>query len=164
MSKPYLCVPFIALILATGSAATGAAQSCGDEVSRLAQQYNLSTDLPQSGSSEMPSAPATPESPSAATRTERLAQSGGELSPPDVGAPMAIQPPAKDSAPMATAPPLTPSSPGSADAGGLTAAQRSQMESLLQGARAAARQGKDEQCLERLREAAAIPGRRTAPQ
>ena len=162
MPKPVLAVPLLALVLAAGGAAPAAAQTCGEEVARLAQQYNLSTDLPSAGSSTMP---ATPESPSAATRTERLAQSGGVLSPPDVGAPMAIQPPAADRTPMPTAPPVTPSPPAAgADAGGLTAAQRSQMESLLQAARAAARQGKDEQCAERLRDASAIPGRGTTRQ
>ena len=72
---------------------------------------------------------------------------------------MAIQPPHSNADRMPTAPPVrpSPSVPGRSDASGLTAAERVRMESLLQAARAAERQGKDEQCLERLREAAAVP-------
>jgi hypothetical protein len=62
---------------------------------------------------------------------------------------------------MPTAPPAAPSPPagsGSTGSSGLSAADRTRMESLLMAAREAERQGKQQQCLERLREAEAIPG------
>ena len=160
MTKRDLALAFVAIVFAVSGPAARA-QSCGQAIDQLAQRYNLSTELPQYGSS----VPTAPKSSSAPTRTERLAQSGGVLSPPDVGVPMAIQPPATEHAPMSTAPPLAPSPPASgfADAGSLTAAQRAQMESLLQAARAADRQGKPEECVERLRQAEAVPNHRTVP-
>jgi hypothetical protein len=73
---------------------------------------------------------------------------------------MAVQPPVANPDRMPTTPDVKPSPPGNSagtDASGLTAADRARMESLLQAAQAAERQGKPEQCLERLREAEAIP-------
>jgi hypothetical protein len=54
---------------------------------------------------------------------------------------------------------VTPSPPDQSQnaSAGLTAADRTRMASLLQAAQAAEWQGKEQQCLERLREAPAIP-------
>jgi hypothetical protein len=162
MLKRIAAFPLVALGL-LWAAGPALAQSCGTEVSRLAQQYSLSTDETHTGSM---GAPTTPEAPPATTEsrgvttTDRLARSGGVLTPPDTGAPMAIQPPSSnpDRMPTAPQPQQSPPNAGSTDTAGLTAAQRTQMESLLTAARAAERQGKQEQCLDRLREAEAIPG------
>ena len=149
-----------ALALAVGSAGSAVAQGCGAEIDRLAQQYNLSTEAPRAGTSEMPAAPGSPPAGTSEPATsDRLARSGGVITPPDIGAPMAIRPPHDNPDRMATAPPVVPSPPTSrsGDSGGLGAADRARMESLLQAARAAERQGKEAQCLERLREAEAVP-------
>jgi hypothetical protein len=152
-------VSLVALAFTAGLAQGAAAQSCGSEIDRLAQQFNLRPEAPSAGTSEAPAWPAAPPSTAGSTTTEKLAQSGGVLAPPDTGAPMAIQPPQSNPDRMPTAPPVKPSPPsqseGSSD--NLSAADRARMESLLQGARAAERQGKEQQCLDRLREAAAIP-------
>lgn len=156
--------PLITLVLIAGTA-TAAAQSCTNEIDRLAQHYNLSTDEPRAGSTEMPAAPTNPSDTTRGTiTTERLAQSGGVIAPPDTGTSMEIQPPRSDPDHMPTAPHVAPNPPsnGGAEAGDLTAADRVRMESLLQAARAAERQGKDEQCLERLGEALAVPRRPSA--
>ena len=140
-----------------------AAQTCASEIARLSQQYSLSPEAPRAGSSTAPAAPARrSDTAPGTTTTERLAQSGGVLSPPDVGSPMAVQPPIANPDRMPTTPDVRPSPPGNSagsDASGLTAADRARMESLLQAAQAAERQGKPEQCLERLREAEAVPGK-----
>ncbi len=139
------------------------AQTCASEIARLSQQYALSPEAPRAGSSTAPTARA-PRSDAApgTTTTERLGQSGGVISPPDVGSPMAVQPPIANPDRMPTTPNVAPSPPGNGagtDGSGLTAADRTRMESLLQAAQAAERQGKPEQCLERLREAEAVPGK-----
>jgi hypothetical protein len=152
-------VSLTALAVTAGIASSAAAQSCGMEIERLAQQYNLSTEAPSAGTTEPPSSPAAPPSTAGSTTTEKLAQSGGVLTPPDTGAPMAIHPPQSNPDNMPTAPPVKPAPQTQNETGsaGLTAADRARMESLLQAGRAAERQGKEQQCLERLREAAAIP-------
>jgi hypothetical protein len=78
--------------------------------------------------------------------------------PSDTGDAAAIQPPRTDAERPPEAPDLAaPLRQGDGEPGALSAAERGRMASLLQGARAAERQGKLEQCLERLREAAAVP-------
>ena len=158
MAKTAL-VSLVTLAFTAGMISSAAAQSCGSEIDRLARQYNLSPEAPSAGSTEPPASPAAPPSTAGTNTTEKLAQSGGVLTPPDTGAPMAIQPPRSNPDRMPTAPPVRPSPQAQNDSGsaGLTAADRARMESLLQGARAAERQGKEQQCLDRLREAAAIP-------
>jgi hypothetical protein len=164
MPNPHRAAPILALALCGGLAAPALAQSCGEAIDRLARQYDLSTEEAHTGST---GAPATPSAPPATTEsqglttTDRLARSGGVISPPDVGTPMAIQPPKANPDNMPTAPPAAPSPPagsGSTGSSGLSAADRTRMESLLMAAREAERQGKQQQCLERLREAEAIPG------
>src|SRR5712692_446121 len=138
-----------ALIALSISAGTAAAQSCGGESDRLARQYDLSADAPTR------SPPGTPPS-GGATATESRAQSSGVLSPPDVAAPTAIRPPSS----AGDRPPSPPDAATTAigEGGQLPAAERQRMAQLLQQAEAAAREGNEPQCLERLREAQAIPG------
>jgi hypothetical protein len=145
---------------ALASSTPALAQTCASEIARLSQQYSLSPEAPRAGSSTA-RAPRSDAAPGTTT-TERLAQSGGVLAPPDVGSPMAVQPPVANPDRMPTTPDVAPSPPGNSagtDGSGLTAADRARMESLLQAAQAAERKGKPEQCLERLREAEAVPGR-----
>ncbi len=137
------------------------AQSCSDGIDALARQYALSTGLPKAESA--PGAgerPATEES--RGVSPESLSRSGGVIAPPDEGRSRVIEPPRSGGDAMPTAPPVPPQtsqapSTGSVEIG---AAKRAQMQSLLDGARAAERQGNEGECLDRLNEARAIPGTR----
>jgi hypothetical protein len=133
--------------------APASAQSCTAEIERLARQYDLGPGTPRSGSTEAPAPPAGHE-PGAPT-SERLGRTGGVVTPPDIDAPMSVRPPAGNPDNMPTAPPVQEPPPGQA---ALTDAERARMAALLDEARAAARQGKDAQCLEDLRAAEAVPG------
>jgi hypothetical protein len=146
---------FAALAALTIGAGTAAAQSCGGEIDRLARQFDLPPD-PHSGTTEAPAAPSAPASGGAgATTTESRAQSSGVLSPPDAAAPTAIRPPSS----AGDRPPSPPdAAPTSGEGGALPAAERQRMAQLLQQAEDAARQGNEQQCLDRLREAQAVPG------
>ncbi len=144
-----------ALVALCAAAGPAAAQSCGNEIDRLTHQYDLSADAPRAGTTEAPAAPSTPPAASPGpTATEGRAQSGGVLSPPDTATPTAIRPPRssgdRDTSPDATA--------ARGDGGQLPAAERARMTALLQAAQAAARDGNEQQCLEHLREAQAVPG------
>jgi hypothetical protein len=148
-------VSLAALAALSISAGTAAAQSCGGEVDRLARKFDLSADAPHAGTSEAPAAPSAPPSGGATTATESRAESRGVLSPPDVAAPTAIRPPSS----AGDRPPSPPDAATTASEGGqLPAAERQRMAQLLQQAEAAAREGNEQQCLERLREAQVIPG------
>lgn len=151
--KPLIIIGLVAL-----SGAPAAAQSCAAEIDRLAQQYNLASGAPQSGGSEAPRAvPSAPAS-SAETRTQRLAQAGGVVSPPDTGTPLEIRPPHSNPDHMSTHSAPSPPPGSGSSTGGLGAADRTRMQAFLQAAQDAERQGKEEQCLQHLREAEAVPG------
>lgn len=145
-----------ALAALSVSAGTAAAQSCSGEIDRLARQFDLPPDAPRSGTTEAPPAPSMPSGGAGGTTTERRAQSSGVLSPPDAAAPTAIRPPS--SAGDRPASPSDAAPTASGDGGELPAAERKRMAQLLQQARAAARQGDEQQCLDRLREAQTVPG------
>ncbi|EWY39604.1 hypothetical protein N825_05830 [Skermanella stibiiresistens SB22] len=97
--------------------------------------------------------------------TESLAQSGGVIQPPDVGAARVVQPPNPTADGMNTAPAMPrqdgapegavpDASPGqSSGQPRVGAAERAKLETLLLGARNAGRQGDTAQCEERLEEA-----------
>jgi hypothetical protein len=147
----------LAALIALPAAGPALAQSCGGEIDRLARQFDLPPDARQSGTSEAPAAPSMPPSAGAATTTtESRAQSGGVLSPPDTAAPTAIRPPssAGDRAPS----PPDAATTASGEGGELPAGERQRMAQLLQQAQAAARQGNEQQCLDRLRDAQTVPG------
>jgi hypothetical protein len=159
MGKQAILAGLSALALIAAANAS-AAQSCGSEVERLAQQYNLSPETPQAGSSETAPAPAgsSRDSSGAVTTTERAARASGVAAPPDTGATAAVQPPA---ASPDQAPPQSDTAPpsGAADAaGGLSSGDRMRMQSMLQQAMAAERQGKFTECLDLLRKAASLAG------
>lgn len=146
-----------ALIALCAAAGPAAAQSCGGEIERLTRQYDLSPDAPRTGTTEAPAAPTTPPAASPGpTATESRAQSGGVLSPPDTATPTAIRPPRSSGDRAASPPDATAATRG--DGGQLPAAERARMTALLQAAQAAAREGNEQQCLEHLREAQAVPG------
>ncbi len=151
-ATPASFLPLLALAAAVVSA-PAFAQSCSGEIERLAQQYDIGAGTPRSGSTEAPAPPAGHE-PGAPT-SERLGRTGGVVTPPDIDAPMSVHPPAGNPDNMPTAPPVQ-EPPGQAAA--LTDAERARMAALLDEARAAARQGKDAQCLEDLRATEAVPG------
>jgi len=157
MGKPAMLAASsaIALFVAVNAAA---AQSCGDEVQHLAQQYNLSTGTPREGASETSPAPTGSSGAGGTTAAERAARAEGVMAPPDAGATAVIQPPtaAPEKPPAAPETVRPPDSAG--DPGGLGAHDRTRMESLLQQALAAERQGKLTECLDLLRKAAALPG------
>ena len=155
----------LSVVALLAGAAEAPAQSCGREIERLARQYDLSTETPRSDATAAPAAPAGPPAASSgATAAEQHAQSGGVTSPPDVAAPTAIQPRRSDSDHTPSASDAAPSPPVAAapDAGTLAAADRARMESLLQAAQAAERRGQEEQCLQHLHAAEAVPGAPTA--
>jgi hypothetical protein len=156
MGKPAILAGLSAIVL-VAAASDAAAQSCGSEIERLAQQYNLST-TPQAGSSETnPAPPASSGASGAITTAERAARGGGVTAPPDTGTTAPVQPPAaapNDASNAAdTAPP-----PAAGRSAPLAAGDRARMEGLVQQALAAERQGKATECLDLLRRAASLPG------
>jgi hypothetical protein len=147
----------VAIMIGLVSAA--AAASCREELALFAQQYNLAADLPRAeppaGAAE---APATQES-RGASPSDILSRSGGVVAPPEgSGRTVVIEPPAAGTAPMPTTPALRPhtSQQPSTRPSELSAAKRTQIESLVQAARAAEAQGKEAECFERLVQARAL--------
>ena len=146
-----------ALTVLGSGAGAAAAQSCGGEIDRLARQFDLPPDAPRSGTTEAPATPSTPPGGAGtSTTTESRAQSSGVLSPPDAAVPTAIRPPSSAGDRPPSAPDAAPTASG--ESGALPAAERQRMAQLLQQAQAAARQGNEQQCLDRLRDAQTVPG------
>jgi hypothetical protein len=158
-----------AIMLAAAAAlwccSAAAAAECVDEVSKLAGDIGVSTELPQAqingqtGAETNGQGPDSRQQPSAgATATSRdLAESGGVVAPPDTGSDMpVIKPPATGDA-MPTAPEIAPQagaeSGGEADAIATEAARKTQIQSLLVAARQAAESGDIQACLDRLQKA-----------
>ena len=134
------------------------AASCAAEIDLLAKQYDLQTELPRAKppAGTTPEAPATTES--RGVPPEALSQSGGVIEPPEQGRTVTIEPPRTGDT-MPTAPPVPPQTAErpSQNPTALSAAKRMQMQSLLDAARAADRQGREAECFERLGEARAVP-------
>jgi hypothetical protein len=149
----------VSVAIMIGLVSAAAAASCREEVALFAQQYNLAADLPRAeppaGAAE---APATQES-RGVPPSDSLSRSGGVVAPPEgSGRTVVIEPPAAGTAPMPTTPALRPhtSQQPSTRPSELSAAKRTQMESLVQAARAAEAQGKEAECFERLVQARAL--------
>ncbi|UEM18929.1 hypothetical protein JL100_017725 [Skermanella mucosa] len=128
----------------------GQAQDCLAEVDQLAGSLGLNGSAPQAGSG-------------GSAGSESLAQSGGVIQPPDIGAGRVVEPPNPSADGMDTAPaiPRQDGAPQGAVPGGqpeMGAAERAQVETLLLGARNAGRQGDTAQCMERLEEARELAG------
>ena len=91
--------------------------------------------------------------------TDKMAETGGVIRPPDTGAAVVMTPPATSDK-MPTAPRIEPSTPaGPASASKpieVDAARRAQAEAMLFAARNAAQEGKQDQCFERLEQAQRI--------
>jgi len=144
----------MSLALAAVAGATSAsAQSCDSEITRLQQRYGLS---------DQPSASAQPTPPEASggtapadTATARRGQSGGVVGSPDASGPLNIQPPGGHAG--SNAPATQPLAGGFVGTDNLPGPERSRLAALLAAARSAARQGNDQECRDRLREAQALP-------
>jgi hypothetical protein len=134
------------------------AATCAAEIDLLARQYNLPTKLPRAEppAGTAPEAPATTES--RGVPPEALSQSGGVIEPPEQGRTVTIEPPRTGDT-MPTAPPVPPQTAErpSQSPTELSAAKRMRMQSLLDAARAADREGREAECFERLGEARAVP-------
>ncbi len=130
--------------LLTAAAPAAAAQTCRDLVDRLAEQHALHAAPPAS--------PDTAELPGSIT-PEELARSGGAIQPPPTGDDAAVieTPPTGD--PMTTAPPLEDRSTSAGELAAGGPAHQAQVDALLAAARAAAEQGDEPLCRERLEEA-----------
>ena len=142
-----------ASVILTGGASAayaqqGRAQDCLAEVERLEGALGLTGNAPRADSGGSAS-------------SESLAQSGGVIQPPDIGAGRVVEPPNPTADGMNTAPamPQQDGAPEGAVPGGssaqpeIGAAERAQLETLLLGARNAGRQGDMAQCVARLEEA-----------
>src|SRR6185437_13825835 len=140
------------VLAAVAAPASALAQSCDSAIAQLAQRYGLS---------EQPSAAAQPAPPEASggtapadSATARRAQSGGVVGAPDASGPLAIQPPGSDAG--SKAPATQPHAGGFVGTDNLAGPERSRLAALLAAARSAARQGNDQECRDRLREAQAL--------
>lgn len=161
-------------VLATTIALVPAASfagPCGDAAERLAVEHDLRAD-PAAG--ETPVGEGEAPAGGGATLSDRLAQTGGVLTPPDTGAAddeAVIEPPDPDRFPMPTTPdvqaePPSPSggppaatqAPGTQGPEMQQAADRLRAESLLMAARSADDAGDAETCRERLAEARDVLG------
>lgn len=136
-----------------------AAADCAAEVDRLASRYQIAADLPRSqvprpdGRGEVP---ATTES--RGIPPEAMQQSGGVIAPPDEGRTRVIEPPVSTGSPMPTTPNVPPQTAERpvAKPGELSAAKRTQLQSLLTAAKAAAGQQREAECFQQLGEARAL--------
>lgn len=124
------------------------AQSCADEIKLLAQQYALS-DSPTQAEPRRDG----PRSGSMGVSPEDLGRSGGVIAPPESARGRVVEPPPVGD-PMATTPDVPQQTPQHPDA--RRAAQRAQMQSLLDAARAAERQGNEAECLDRVARARSL--------
>lgn len=152
-----------------------AQQTCGAMVEQFAADHSLSTEPPPTAAPAAPgsagsSARGDESTGSGAASSERLAQSGGLITPPSVGDRAVIDPPGAGASNMPTAPAVRPDAgpdgtPGGGSGGaGDTmgrAARNAQLESLITAARAAAKDGDETRCMGSLTEAQRLS--RTAP-
>lgn len=150
--------PALIAIAAASLAGQAWAAGCEAEIAVLEQQYKLSAALPKTdapaGSADTP---ATTESRGMGP-DDKLAQSGGVLAPPEGGRTAVIQPPSTGPGSTVTppaVPPHTAEGPAPAEAGELSAARRTQVQTHLNAAREASGRGDEKACFERLGEARA---------
>lgn len=129
------CVAILAI-----SAEGRAAESCGEQVLRLARAHDLSTDpptVPKEGNKDVTS--------------RDLAESGGVVEPPPVQDRSVITPPAGQHSPMPTMPDVALDK--------RKAAQRTTLQAILVAARAEAERNNEAGCREGLARATTILGR-----
>lgn len=143
-------------------ASAAAAESCKDQVERLARQYGLATTPPEARLREgdpvtPPSSPMTAESRGFGA-TDRVRRPGGVIEPPDTGAARVIPPPPTGDR-METAPDIEAEAEAGQSAGEsaqLDAADRIRLESLIMAGRQAGERGQEQMCLDRLEQAREI--------
>ncbi|MCW2245251.1 hypothetical protein M2352_000842 [Azospirillum fermentarium] len=151
---PLLGVCAAAVVLAAGPAT---AQTCRDQVDRLAAALDLEPVPPTAGSTG-PGAPTGDGAAGGAVTTDRLARSGGVVAPPVTGDGGVITPPPEAGAAMPTAPAVRPA-PG--ETIGNDAARQAQVSALVMAARAAADEGDEARCLSTLRQLRTLMPRTT---
>jgi len=137
MTRPYWCLALAVALLMAGSDAVAA--TCSERAAAFARDYDL----------QWPKSPATVES-RGTIATDEVAPMEEPVEPPAGDTAMSTEPPDEPSSEVA------PSPPGGR-ATGLTAEQRTRMETLLLEAVKAAEEGDSERCFERLNEAKTIP-------
>ncbi|WP_051341292.1 hypothetical protein [Azospirillum halopraeferens] len=155
-------LPLMALAVSAVAASAASAQTCRDMVEQFAAAHDLSAEPPPQappsvGSGLPPALSGSTGEGDGTITSEELAESGGVIQPPDVGAPAVIQPPPPAANGMPTAPAIRPDpgvagSPPSSDDFG-QAAHRAQLDSLITGALAAADEGDEARCLDSLAQA-----------
>ncbi len=136
-----------------------AAADCAAEVDRLAGRYQVAADLPRA-------APPRPDAPGEVPATtesrgippEAMQESGGVIAPPNEGRTPVIEPPTTTGSPMPTTPNVPPQTAERpvTKSGELNAAKRTQLQSLLTAAKAAASQQREAECFKQLGEARAL--------
>jgi hypothetical protein len=134
------------------------AATCDAEIKLFAERYDLLSELPRAvPPSGAPEPPTTTETRGVPPQT--LSRSGGVMEPPEQGRIVTIEPPLSGADVMPTKPEIPPhtSEGPSRSTTELGGAKRLQMQSLLNAARAAQREGKEAECFERLGEARNIP-------
>lgn len=150
-SGRYLAAGLVALGLLGASAQSSAAESCLDQVRKLAERHRLSDDPPTVSPNGGPKP--TPE---------QLGRSGGVIEPPPVQDKSVIAPPPGTGSRMPTVPdvaqPSTPA-PKPETPNAIAAADRTTLQALLVAARAQAERGMERECLDRLDEARRIAQR-----
>jgi len=154
--------PFLPLVGACAAAAVllasapASAQTCREQVDRLAAALDLETVPPTAGSTGS-GAPAGDGSSGGSVTSDRLARSGGVVAPPPTGDGGVIAPPPDAGAAMPTAPAVRPAPGAGIPDGGVgaaspmaDAAQQAQVSALVMAARAAADEGDEARCLSTL--------------
>jgi hypothetical protein len=158
-----------AVAVLLGSIATAvSAESCLDEITKMAREHNLALAGPSTGQRGDVTPPMAGDSPpvtmdSRGAASDTMVATGGVITPPNVGgAGIVIQPPRGTGSAMSTMPQIPPqtgsgsSSPPNTAPDALAAADRAKVEASLSAARAAAAQGRSDQCFQHLREAQAV--------
>jgi hypothetical protein len=135
------------------------AADCGAEVDQLASRYRVAVGLPQGAppTDTKAEVPATTES--RGIPPEAMKESGGVIAPPDQGGRMpTIEPPQQGSGAMPTTPNIPPQTAQrpTARSNEMSAAKRTQLQSILTAAKAAAGQQREQECFQQLSQARAL--------
>jgi hypothetical protein len=135
------------------------AADCGVEVDQLASRYRIAVELPQGATPSRPGqgeVPATIES--RGIPAEAMKESGGVIAPPSEGRTPTIEPPQAGTGAMPTTPNIPPQTadrpiPRSTE---MSAAKRTQLQSILAAAKAAAGEQREAECFQQLSQARAL--------
>jgi|GEM_PF-2292495 len=134
------------------------AADCGAEVDKLATRYRVSVDLPQAAPprATQGEVPATTES--RGIPPEAMKESGGVIAPPQGGRTPMIEPPQAGAGAMPTTPNIPPQTAERPTTRGteMSAAKRTQVQSLLTAAKASAGQQREAECFQQLAQAQAV--------